>query len=71
MIELFKSIVTTITALIVFVSHAITSLINLFLKLPGYLAFITTSLDVLPSVIIPFALATVSVYAVFFVLNRQ
>lgn len=71
MITLLKSIVTIISSLINFVIHAISSLINLFLHIPQYLAFITTSLDVLPDVIIPFALATVSIYAVFFVLNKQ
>lgn len=71
MIEAFKSFIQTVSAVIVFVAHAIRSLIRLFRYLPQYIAFITTSLDLLPIMIIPFALATISIYAVYFVLNRQ
>lgn len=71
MIHLLKSLVTIVASLINFVIHSISSLINLFFHIPQYLSFITTSLDVLPAVILPFALATVSIYAVYFILNRQ
>lgn len=71
MIELLKSIVQTVSALVMFVIHSVASLVNLFAHLPQYVAFISTSLNVLPAVILPFALATVSIYAVYFILNKQ
>lgn len=71
MIDALKSIVTSIIAVINFVAHALTSLWYFIKHIPDYLTFITSSLDILPTVIIPFALATISVYAVFFILNKQ
>lgn len=71
MINLLKAIVQTMASLLIFVSHAITSLIKLFIHLPEYMAFINTSFTVLPTIVIPFALASVALYAVFFVLGRQ
>lgn len=71
MITLLKSIVETITALVSFFIHSITSLFNLLGHLPTYIAFMTSSLNVLPSVIVPFALASISVYVVYLVLGRN
>lgn len=70
MIQLLQSIVEIVTSVISFVIHSITSLFNLFTHIPQYVSFMATSINVLPSVIIPFALASVSVYVVFLVLNR-
>lgn len=71
MIEGLKSFLQTVSALLIFIGHSFRSLIRLFRYLPQYISFITTSLDVLPLVILPFALATISIYAVYFVLNKQ
>lgn len=71
MIELFKSFLNIVSSLLSFVIHSITSLFNLFAHIPQYVAFMTTSINVLPSVIIPFAIASVSVYVVFLVLGRN
>lgn len=70
MIKLLQSIVDTITSVISFLIHTIQSLINLFLHIPTYVDFLVTSIGLLPTIIIPFALASVSVYVVFIILNR-
>lgn len=70
MISLLRSIVDTITAVIGFVVHTVTSLINLLLHIPTYVDFLVTSIGFLPQIIIPFAIATVSIYVVFLILNR-
>lgn len=53
-----------------FLINTITSLLSLVAHLPAYLSMITSSLAVLPTIIIPFALAGVAVFAVLFVLGR-
>lgn len=71
MIQLFQSIVETISAVVSFFIHSITSLFNLLGHIPQYVAFMTSSINVLPAVIIPFAIASVSIYVVFLVLGRN
>ena len=70
MISLLTAIVDTIKSLLLFVIHSFDSLINLFLHIPTYVSFLTSSISNLPSIIIPFAMATISVYVIFLVLNR-
>ena len=67
----FTSITYTIVALIKFVINTIESLINLFIKIPSYVSFLATSLDMLPSVIIPFCLASISIYVIYLVIGRD
>lgn len=70
MIDLLRSIVDTISALIGFVINIVTSLINLLLHIPTYVDFLITSIGFLPSIILPFAVASISIYVVFLLLNR-
>lgn len=70
MINIFTSFVNTIMAIVQFAINAINSLINLFIKIPTYVAFITTSINVLPIMIIPFALAAVAIYVILFIVGR-
>lgn len=71
MINLLKTIVETITAVISFFIHTITSLFHFLQQIPTYLTFVTTSINVLPDVILPFAIAGLSISVVLFVLNRR
>lgn len=71
MIEALKSIIGAIISVISFVAHSLQSLWYFIKHIPQMIGFLSTSLTVLPTVIIPFALATISVYAVFFILNKQ
>lgn len=70
MISLLQSIVDTVTSLVQFVIHTFDSLLNLLAHIPTYVSFLTVSIGYLPSMIIPFAIASVSIYVVFLVLNR-
>lgn len=71
MLSILESLIHTITALINFFIHAIQSLINLFIKIPTYVNFLVTSINVLPIIIIPFAMAAISIYVVLFILGRK
>ena len=70
MITLLQSIVDTIVSLVGFVIHSVESLINLIMHIPSYVSFLTVSIGYLPSVIMPFCIASVSIYVVFLILNR-
>ena len=71
MINLLKSIVDTILALITFLNNIVISFINLFTKIPTYVSFLAASINTLPTVIVPFALASISVYVVYLILGRS
>lgn len=71
MIELLKSIVSVITTVITFFIHSIESLVAFFLNIPTYTAFLINSINVLPSVVIPFAIASISLYVILMVIGRQ
>lgn len=71
MIEALRSLIDTIIALVSFFTHAIFSLFVFISKIPQYVVFLSASLNTLPEVIIPFAVASVSVYVLYFVLNRE
>ena len=71
MISLLQSIVDTVVSLVAFLLHSIESLLNLLLHIPSYVSFLTVSLGYLPSLVLPFALASVSIYVVFLVLGRN
>lgn len=71
MIELLKSIVTVITTVITFFIHSIESLISFFLNIPTYTTFLINSVNVLPSVVIPFAIASITLYVMLMVIGRN
>ena len=71
MISLLQSIVDTITSLIGFVIHSIESLINLIAHIPSYVSFLTVSIGYLPTIVMPFCIASISIYVIFLVINRS
>lgn len=71
MITLLKSIVDTIKLLVDIISHMIMSFINLFASLPRYIEFLSIGIGYLPMVIVPFATASIAIYALYLVLNRN
>lgn len=71
MIKLLISIVNVIGALITFVINTIISLVTLLLNIPTYLTFIVSSINLLPTAIIPFAVATVTISVVLFIIGRN
>lgn len=71
MLDILSNLLDTITSVIQFVVNSVTSLVNLLIKIPTYTAFLISSINVLPSIFIPFALACVSLYVVLFVIGRR
>lgn len=70
MIGLLQSIVDIVTSLVNFLVNIITSFVNLLGHIPTYTAFLISSVSYLPTVILPFALASISIYVIFLILNR-
>lgn len=70
MISLLQSIVDAIISMFELVGNIFMSLYTLLIHIPTYVSFLTTSISFLPSMIIPFAAASISVYVIFLVLNR-
>lgn len=71
MISLFKTLIDIITSVLEFVGHTIYSLFVLLSHIPEYVSFIVSSINVLPNVIVPFAIASISIYVVFLILGRN
>lgn len=71
MIDILRSIVEVITTVITFFIHSIESLVSFFLNVPTYTAFLINSVNLLPSVVIPFAIASISLYVMLLVIGRQ
>ena len=70
MIDLLSSIVGTISSLVQLVISTITSFINLIVNIPTYVTFLTNSIGFLPDLVVPFALVTISLYVVLFLIGR-
>ena len=60
-----------IVTIITFVVHMVQSLVFVFTRIPTYTAFLISSINVLPVMIIPFVTASISIYVVLFVLGRN
>lgn len=71
MITLLKSIVDSIVAVANFIWHTIASLFLFIKNIPIYLTFIFDSLSVLPAVIVPFAIVSIYIYVMYFILSRE
>ena len=71
MLNLISQFVDTITAIITFVIHAIQSLLQFLTMIPTYISFIISSVNVLPSVVIPFVIASIWVTVYLFILGRN
>lgn len=70
MIGLLTSIVDAIISVFSLLIHTIESFLNLLIRIPTYVSFITVSISHLPTIIIPYAIASISVYVIFLVLRR-
>lgn len=71
MFSLLKSFIDTVTTLITFVINSITSLFQLLVNIPKYTALVLNSINVLPSFILPFVIAFISLVGIQYVLNRR
>lgn len=70
-LDTLKSMLEMISTLFRFLINTITSLIALIINIPSYLAFIINSINILPSFLIPFMMAFVSIVVVQYLLNRK
>lgn len=71
MINLLTSLVDVVSAVINFIIHGLLSLFYFIARIPSYLAFFVTSFNILPAVVIPFAIASIYIYVLYFILARQ
>lgn len=71
MIDLLNSLVGFISAIFNFLWNTIQALVSLITRIPSYITFISSSLVILPTVIIPFVLASVSIYVVYLITGRK
>lgn len=69
-IDFFAGIATSLVSLVQFVFNTIKGLLSLLLSLPQLVSFLTTSFAFLPSVLIPFATATVALFIIKFIVDR-
>lgn len=70
MLNLLSSIGNIIVSLIQLVISTINSFVNLIVNIPTYITFLTSSIGFLPDIVIPFALATVALWVVLFMIGR-
>lgn len=71
MLEMLRSLLNTVMVLVNFVINTFTSLLSFVSKIPTYVTFITSSVAVLPYILLPFVYVCVSLYVVLFIINRK
>lgn len=70
MFDVFEQLFDTINVLINFIVSSVESLISLISNIPTYLNFLISGISFLPQLFIPFAIATLSLYIVLFIIGR-
>ena len=71
MLNLLSQIGEVIVSLVNLLVTTITSLVSLITNIPSYITFLTNSLNILPSFLLPWALAFISLIVVQYILNRK
>lgn len=71
MLNALRGIVEAISAGAQLIINIFTSLISFVIHIPQYALFVTNSLTILPNIVLPFAMASVSITIVLFLINRQ
>lgn len=71
LVKMFKSFLDIVVSLVKFVVSTITSLFNLIVNIPIYITFIITNVSFMPNIVIPFILASISLYVIFIMLGRN
>lgn len=70
MLDILNSVIITITSVITFLVHQIETLLSFLLHIPQYIVFVTTTVGFLPSLILPFAVASITIWVCLFLLGR-
>lgn len=71
MLDLLSRFVNGISVGFQLVINFVTSLVNFVLNMPTYVSFMNTSLTVLPDIVLPFALISITISVVLFLINRR
>lgn len=71
MLNILSQFASSIIAIFQFLYNTITSLIDFIANIPTYLTFIIQSINLLPSVLIPFALASIGIYVFLFTVGKE
>lgn len=71
MLNILSQIANTIIAVVTFFIHTLESFINLMMHLPSYITFFRQATGFLPAILIPFTLASLSIYVVLFIVGRN
>lgn len=70
-LNFLKSIGSLIVSLVSFIMQMIESLGTLITQIPAFISFLSASVTILPAVIIPFVLASISIYVVYLIVGRE
>lgn len=70
MFSVLKSIASIIVSLVNFVVHTLESVGIFIVNIPTYLAFTVDAVNILPSVVVPFALLAISIYVFYLLVGR-
>lgn len=70
-IQLLNSFGYAITTIIEFIYSSLVSVFALMFNIPNYLTFITDSLRILPSFLLPFMMAYISIIVIQYIANRK
>lgn len=70
MLDLLSSIGEIIVSAVTFFVNTLLSLIDLITRLPSFISFVSTSVNLLPAVVVPFCLAAISLTVVLFITGR-
>ena len=71
MIAFLSTIADTIVSVLRFVGHSILSLWNLITHIPQYVTYLSNVILNVPVIFIPFLTATISLYVIFIITNRN
>lgn len=71
MISIFITILNVISSIIHLIINVINGLISLIIHIPTYISFLTVTIGFLPALIIPYLIASVSIYVVLFIIGRK
>lgn len=71
MINLLNNLLNGFKAVGQLLINIVTSLVNFVLNIPTYTTFLHTAITVLPDIVLPFALISITISVTLFVINRQ
>lgn len=71
MLDVIESLVNIVVTLVSFVINTIEGLISLIIRIPGYITMLIETLNILPTFLLPYMVAFISIVVVQYILNRR